>query len=144
MYIIVELFEFIDTVINDIHAIQQNMIYKFIQVMLNRHRDNVNIGIPIFVVFHNIQENVIQDYIDIIRFDHSKHNVVYDEFHEVFVFQGVNNLFYGLKEIYQKIHMIYENDLIINENITKIKLFIKQVRQSFVMDNLCDAFNKCL
>jgi hypothetical protein len=144
MYIIVELFEFFDKVVNNDHTFRQSMIYKFIEVMLNRHRDDVNIGIPIFVIFHNIQENVIQDYIDIIRFDHSKYNVVYDEFHEVFVFKGLNNLFYGLKEIFQKIHLIYENDLIIHENLKKIRLFINQVRQLLVMDDLCDAFNKCL
>ena len=43
MYIIVELFEFIDKVVNSDHTFRQSMIYKFIEVMLNRHRDDVNI-----------------------------------------------------------------------------------------------------
>jgi hypothetical protein len=141
MYILVEIFEFIDSVIRDVGRCKESLIYKLIEKLLKKNDEDLFIGIPVFVLFNNMPEKNIIHYIDIIRYDHCKYSIVYDERNEMFVFKGVSELFYGMKEIFRKINLIYDDDVFIQDRLKQIKLFLQIVKQSIALDDLCESFS---
>ena len=74
----------------------------------------------------------------------STSNPVYDKNIECIVFKGVNNLFFGIKEILKKINTEYPNDCIVLDNLNKIQIFLKLVKGSMEMDDLCEILNSSL
>ena len=138
IYIIAELFEFIEKVITDLDEAKQSPIYKILFNITN-YSVYGNVAIPTFVLFH---ENV--NYVEIIKNDFVKYNPVYNDEIDCFVFKGINNLFYGVKEILKKIHNEYPNDCFILDNLNKIEIFLKLVHNSINMDDLCDILNNNL
>lgn len=139
MYIISELFDFIEKCITDLDNAKNTHLYKIINNIINNTSPNVEIGIPYFILF---EENL--DYIDIIRHDFVKHNPVYDDESKCFVFKGINRMFYGTKEILKKIHIEYPNDTVILDNLNKIEIFLKIANDSICMDDLCEILNNNL
>ena len=140
MYIIAELFDFIEKVIVNVELSKQCSLYKLIDKIIHTNPDNCNLAVPAFILFDSTNSN----YIEIIQYDHITYNPVYDENIECFVFKGVNNLFFGIKEILKKIHAEYPNDCIVMDNLNKIQIFLKLVKGSMEMDDLCDILNASL
>lgn len=135
MYILTELFDFMEKCIMNIELGKMTHMYRIIYNIISNKSENVEVAIPSFVLFDS---NV--DYIEIIRHDFVKFNPVYDDQIECFVFKGINKLFYGIKEMLKKIHTEYPNDAFISDNLNTIDNFLKVARESICMDELCDVF----
>ena len=134
MYILTELFDFIEKCITDLEMGKATHMYRIIHNIIMNKSEDVELAIPSFVLFDT---NV--DYIEIIRHDFVKFNPVYDDAIECFVFKGINKLFYGTKDILKKIHSEYPNDMFISDNLHKINLFLKIASDYISIDELCDV-----
>jgi hypothetical protein len=136
MYIIAEFFDFVDSVITNVEESKQTSIYKVLEHIIKRDSENAEMAIPAYILFGNNP-----DYIDIIRNDHIKHNPVYNDIIECFVFKGINDLFFGIVEVLRKINEEYPNDTFVLDNTLKMKIFMKIVKESITLDELCDAMS---
>ena len=136
MYIIAEFFNFVDLVITNVEASKQTSIYKVLDHIIKRDSENVDMAIPAYMIFGNNT-----DYIDMITNDNVKYHPVYNDLIECFVFKGINSLFYGVLEILKKIREEHPNDLFVSDQLSKMKLFMKIVKESITLDELCDAMS---
>lgn len=139
MYIIVEIFEFIDCILNNIHSCKEKALFKFLEYLV--YKKHTNIGIPTFVLFENVSDKSTKDFIDCIRYDTIKYNPVYDELNDIFVFGNVNDLFFGLREIYKKLHLIYPENIFIKERYQCTRDCLDTIKHNVYLDELCDAFS---
>lgn len=134
MYIIAEFFDFVDLVITNVEESKQTSIYKVLDHIIKRDSENVDMAIPAYMIFGSNT-----DYIDMIINDFVKYNPVYNELIECFVFKGINSLFYGVLEILKKITEENPNDLFVYDQLGKMKTFMKIIKDSITLDELCDA-----
>ena len=134
MYIIAEFFDFVDLVITNVEESKQTSIYKVLDHIIKRDSENVDMAIPAYMIFGSNT-----DYIDMIINDFVKYNPVYNELIECFVFKGINSLFYGVLEILQKITEENPNDLFVYDQLGKMKTFMKIIKDSITLDELCNA-----
>lgn len=133
MYIIAEFFDFIDSVIGNVEESKNTSIYKVLDHIIKRDSERAEMAVPVYILFGSNT-----DYIDIIINDYVKYNPVYNELIECFVFIGINDLFFGVLEVLKKINSEYPNDPIVMDNILKMKLFMKIVKESITMDEICN------
>ena len=134
MYIIAEFFDFVDLVITNVEESKQTSIYKVLDHIIKRDSENVDMAIPAYMIFGSNT-----DYIDMIINDFVKYNPVYNELIECFVFKGINSLFYGVLEILKKITEENPNDLFVYDQLGKMKTFMKIIKDSITLDELCNA-----
>ena len=136
MYIIAEFFDFVNSVIKNLEESKQNSIYKVLEHIIKRDSENVEIAIPVYILFG---DNL--DYVDIVRNDYVKFHPVYNDLIECFVFKGINSLFFGILEIFKKINKEYPNDQMVSDHLREMKLFMTIVKDSISMEELCDAMS---
>jgi len=109
--------------------------YKLIKHILT-HENDFKCGIPYFCLFEN------EEYIDLITHDYVMFNPIYDKCLGCFMFNTINDMFFGCKAILKKINIEYPNDHIVKDKLDQFDHFIKITEDHVDMMELCSSFKK--
>lgn len=136
MYILVELFSFIDLVCTEgiLHA-KESAFYKLIATLVNHESEKPVYGIPYYILFENTE------YIDIIMHDHIIPTISYDATSQCFVFLSMQDTFDGIVAIFKKILEEYPQDVEIRNKLQRVEICLSMVNTFMDMDELSDSLS---